>query len=220
VRDWFRRLESERPQHVRSIRSGVLSPEQVVGAETGSCPPPLCATTRARPHTPGDAILRASLEPADGRHLPRLEENHAAPPPSRPPRDDVGLPHSRPRALRRGIRDRSEIAELHGADGKLEAVTIRSGERLAFSFLFAVGLAPNGLQPRDRRRTPYRNGRRRGGPRGARTRRRTYDPQTHASIAERDDIEVRLNQRVATRRQLRDSVTHGQVSGSSSSPAP
>jgi thioredoxin reductase (NADPH) len=34
------------------------------------------------------------------------------------------------------IRDRSEIAELHGADGELEAVTLRSGERLAFSFLF------------------------------------------------------------------------------------
>jgi hypothetical protein len=38
------------------------------------------------------------------------------------------------------------------------------------------GLARNGLQPRDRRRTPYRHGSRRGGPRGARTRRRTYDP--------------------------------------------
>jgi thioredoxin reductase (NADPH) len=34
------------------------------------------------------------------------------------------------------IRDRSEIAELHGADGELEAVTLRSGERLTFSFLF------------------------------------------------------------------------------------
>jgi hypothetical protein len=34
------------------------------------------------------------------------------------------------------IRDRSEIAELHGADGELEAVILRSGERLAFSFLF------------------------------------------------------------------------------------
>jgi thioredoxin reductase (NADPH) len=34
------------------------------------------------------------------------------------------------------IRDRSEIAELHGADGELEAVTLRSGERLDFSFLF------------------------------------------------------------------------------------
>ena len=34
------------------------------------------------------------------------------------------------------IRDRGEIAELHGADGELEAVTLRRGERLAFSFLF------------------------------------------------------------------------------------
>ena len=140
-------------------------------------------------------------------------------------------------------RDRSEIAELHGADGELEAVTLRSGERLAFSFLLVFlgalpctdwladvvardrdpasssreptravrpcskpafrassqpvtsasrgracaapprwakgrwpcssstlgwrwGLARNGLQPRDRRRTPYRHGSSRGGPRG------------------------------------------------------
>src|SRR5258708_27182922 len=34
------------------------------------------------------------------------------------------------------VRDRSEIAELHGSDGQLEAVTLRSGERLPFSFLF------------------------------------------------------------------------------------
>ncbi len=34
------------------------------------------------------------------------------------------------------IRDRSEIAHLHGADGQLEAVTLRSGERLPFAFLF------------------------------------------------------------------------------------
>jgi thioredoxin reductase (NADPH) len=34
------------------------------------------------------------------------------------------------------IRDRTEITELHGEDGKLEAVTLKSGERLSFSFLF------------------------------------------------------------------------------------
>jgi thioredoxin reductase (NADPH) len=34
------------------------------------------------------------------------------------------------------VRDRSEIAELHGDDGKLEAVTLKGGERLPFSFLF------------------------------------------------------------------------------------
>ena len=34
------------------------------------------------------------------------------------------------------VRDRSEIAELHGTDGELEAVTLRDGERLSFSFLF------------------------------------------------------------------------------------
>src|SRR5262249_36736302 len=33
------------------------------------------------------------------------------------------------------IRDRSEITELHGSDGRLEAVTLTDGTRLAFSFL-------------------------------------------------------------------------------------
>ena len=33
-------------------------------------------------------------------------------------------------------RHRSEIAELHGDDGQLDAVTLRDGERLPFSFLF------------------------------------------------------------------------------------
>ena len=34
------------------------------------------------------------------------------------------------------VRDRSEIATLHGEDGHLEAVTLISGERLPFSFMF------------------------------------------------------------------------------------
>jgi thioredoxin reductase (NADPH) len=34
------------------------------------------------------------------------------------------------------VRDRSEIGELHGTGGELEAVTLKSGERLPFSFLF------------------------------------------------------------------------------------
>jgi thioredoxin reductase (NADPH) len=34
------------------------------------------------------------------------------------------------------VRDRSEIAELHGEDGRLEAVTLTSGDRLPFTFLF------------------------------------------------------------------------------------
>jgi thioredoxin reductase (NADPH) len=34
------------------------------------------------------------------------------------------------------VRDRSEIAALHGEDGHLEAVTLTDGERLPFSFLF------------------------------------------------------------------------------------
>jgi thioredoxin reductase (NADPH) len=41
------------------------------------------------------------------------------------------------------VRDRSEIAELHGTDGRLEAVTLTSGDRLAFSFLFLfLGASP------------------------------------------------------------------------------
>jgi thioredoxin reductase (NADPH) len=41
------------------------------------------------------------------------------------------------------VRDRSEIAELHGSDGQLEAVTLRDGERVGLSFLFLfLGAAP------------------------------------------------------------------------------
>src|SRR5207342_2200640 len=41
------------------------------------------------------------------------------------------------------VRDRSEIAALHGEDGKLEAVTLKSGERIPFSFLFFfLGASP------------------------------------------------------------------------------
>jgi thioredoxin reductase (NADPH) len=34
------------------------------------------------------------------------------------------------------VRDRSEIAELHGQEGQLQAVTLSDGTRLQFSFLF------------------------------------------------------------------------------------
>jgi thioredoxin reductase (NADPH) len=41
------------------------------------------------------------------------------------------------------VRDRSEITELHGEDGKLEAVTLTDGSRLPYSFLFLfLGAAP------------------------------------------------------------------------------
>src|SRR5688500_6427052 len=41
------------------------------------------------------------------------------------------------------VRDRSEIAQLHGADGHDEAVTLTTGERLPFSFLFLfLGASP------------------------------------------------------------------------------
>jgi len=42
------------------------------------------------------------------------------------------------------VRGRSEIAALHGADGQLEAATLRDGERIALSNLFFfLGAAPN-----------------------------------------------------------------------------
>ncbi|HEU4658474.1 MAG TPA: FAD-dependent oxidoreductase [Capillimicrobium sp.] len=41
------------------------------------------------------------------------------------------------------IRDRSEVAALHGEHGQLEAVTLKSGERVPFSFLFLfLGASP------------------------------------------------------------------------------
>src|SRR4051794_13509217 len=41
------------------------------------------------------------------------------------------------------VRDACEIAEVHGEDGKLEAVTLIDGERVPFSFLFLfLGAAP------------------------------------------------------------------------------
>jgi thioredoxin reductase (NADPH) len=41
------------------------------------------------------------------------------------------------------VRDRSEIMTLHGADGELEAVTMKDGERLPFAFLFLfLGATP------------------------------------------------------------------------------
>ncbi len=41
------------------------------------------------------------------------------------------------------VRDKSEIAELHGSDGELSAVTLADGERVPFGFLFLfLGAAP------------------------------------------------------------------------------
>ena len=41
------------------------------------------------------------------------------------------------------VRDRSEITELHGEDGRLEAVTLSDGTRLPYSFLFLfLGAVP------------------------------------------------------------------------------
>ena len=52
------------------------------------------------------------------------------------------------------VRDRTEIAALHGEDGNLEAVTLKSGERLPFSFLFLfLGALPVHRVARRRSRT-------------------------------------------------------------------
>ena len=41
------------------------------------------------------------------------------------------------------VRDRSEVATLHGEDGQLEAVTLRDGERVDLRFLFLfLGASP------------------------------------------------------------------------------
>jgi thioredoxin reductase (NADPH) len=41
------------------------------------------------------------------------------------------------------VRDRCEVASLHGKDGELEAVTLKNGERVPFSFLFLfLGATP------------------------------------------------------------------------------
>ncbi|MEZ5155182.1 MAG: FAD-dependent oxidoreductase [Solirubrobacterales bacterium] len=41
------------------------------------------------------------------------------------------------------VRDRSEIAELHGSDGQLEAVTLKDGERMPVGYLFLfLGAVP------------------------------------------------------------------------------
>jgi thioredoxin reductase (NADPH) len=41
------------------------------------------------------------------------------------------------------VRDRSEIAELHGTDGHIEAITLTDGDRLPFSYLFFfLGASP------------------------------------------------------------------------------
>jgi len=41
------------------------------------------------------------------------------------------------------VRDRSEVAELHGDDGRLEAVTLTDGTRIRLSYLFCfLGATP------------------------------------------------------------------------------
>ena len=131
-------------------------------------------------------------------------------------------------------RDRSEIAELHGADGELEGVTLRSGERLAFSFLFLfLGALPctdwlADVVARGQRPGFILTGTNAGGESLLETsipgvfaagdvRKRL--PRSPSGMTSRSGS-IDGSRRDRPRRQLRDSVTHGQVSGSSSSPAP
>jgi hypothetical protein len=86
--------------------------------------------------------------------------------------------------------------------GELEAVTLRSGERLAISFLVVfvfLGALPctdwlADVVARDRNGLILT-----GTNAGGESLLETSSPTTHASIAERDHIEVGLNRRVATR---------------------
>src|SRR3989454_10178731 len=189
----------------RRIENSLGSPAGISGTELTSRAVSQARKFGARPATPYRAI---ALEPGDGRHLVRLEEQHeiaaravvlatgaayrrlpldglsdyegvsvfyAAGPPeaqlcgaSRVAVVGGGnsagqaavwlarggalgtLLHRRAdlretmseyliRDLERygvAVRDRSEIAALHGKDGRLDAVTLKDGEHLAFSFLF------------------------------------------------------------------------------------
>ena len=69
------------------------------------------------------------------------------------------------------VRGQTEITQIHGQGGKLEAVTLSSGERLRLSFLFLfLGATPNtdwldsDRAPRPRRIHPHRSVRRHRGP--------------------------------------------------------
>ena len=85
------------------------------------------------------------------------------------------------------VRDRSEIAELHGDDGQLEAVTLRDGERVPLSFLFLfLGASPctewlgDVVGPRRARVRADRGRRRRRGPAGDQRARGSSPPATSA----------------------------------------
>src|SRR5437588_5656461 len=189
----------------RRIENYLGFPAGISGTELTSRAVSQARKFGARPATPYRAI---TLEPGDGRHVVRLEEEHeiaaravvlatgaayrrlpldgltdyegtslfyAAGPPEAQPRGAsrvavvgggnsagqaavwlarggalVTLLHRRAdlhetmseyliRELERygvSVRDRSEIAALHGTEGRLEEVTLKSGEQLPFSFVF------------------------------------------------------------------------------------
>ena len=93
------------------------------------------STPRARPRPsaaarPESRRRRRQLRCASGDlALPRRRARDAAAPPRRPARDDVRLPIGDLERNGVAVRDRSEIAELHGTDGQLQAVTLRNGEQ-------------------------------------------------------------------------------------------
>ena len=66
----------------------------------------------------------------------------AAASPRRPARDNVRLPRRATRALRRGCPRSQRSRHAAWRNGQLDAVTLKSGERLAFSFLFCFLGAP------------------------------------------------------------------------------
>ena len=86
----------------RRIENYLGFPAGISGTELTSRAVTQARKFNARTATPYRAL---SLEPGDGRHLVRLEEDR-------------------------------EIATLHGEDGHLAAVTLTSGERVPFSFMF------------------------------------------------------------------------------------
>ena len=118
----YRRLPRRRPRRLRRLER-VLRGWAARGAAVR------CLASRRR--------RRRELR-RTGRRLARARRRarDAAPPPRRPAETMSDYLIREVERYGVAVRDRSEIAALHGSDGRLEAVTLKSGERLPFSFLF------------------------------------------------------------------------------------